>query len=144
MSRSTSLSRDGGLGAGDGTLQVVSTEVLDLKTTVYFADLRARFRLAGDEDTQLGAILGAGWTQYSSGLFDAAHEGDEDTYLAGRATGLLGLAFRARLGGRLTLYADAVDRIHEQSIEASSITGVTDPLQHDVTISAGLSFPLGR
>ena len=64
--------------------------------------------------------------------------------LAGRATGLLGLAFRARLGGRLTLYADAVDRIHEQSIEASSITGVTDPLQHDVTISAGLSFPLGR
>ena len=143
---SPSLGLELALGAGSGSLQAVSAEVLDLKTSVYFADLRARFRIAGDDDTQLGAIIGAGWTQFSSGLFDAAHEGDEDTRFAGTITGMVGLGLKAKLGGRVTLAIDALDRIHEQGVEAPGLSTdqFSQKLQHDVTVSAGLAFPLGH
>jgi hypothetical protein len=131
-------------GAGSGDFQAVATETIDLKTSVYFADLRANLRVAGNEDARLSAIAGAGWTQYSSGLFDAAHEGDPDTRLKGTITGMIGLGLRATLGSRLTLSVDVLDRIHEQGIEAPGLSGQTEPLQHDITFSAGLSFPLGR
>lgn len=132
------------LGAGSGNFQIVSSDVIDLKTSVYFADVRANLRVAGNDDAQLGVVAGAGWTQFTSGLFDAAHEGDPDTQLKGTATGMIGLALKAKLGSRLTLSVDAMDRIHQQGVDAPGITsGLTELLQHDVTVSAGLSFPLG-
>jgi hypothetical protein len=143
---SPSLGVEFAFGAGSGSLEAVSTEVFELQTAVYFADLRARFRVAGDDNTQVGAILGAGWTQFSSGLFDAAHEADEDTRFKGTVTGILGLGLTAKLGDRITLSVDATDRIHEQGIDAPGLsTGqFNDKLQHDLTFSAGLAFPLGR
>jgi hypothetical protein len=142
---SPSLGLELALGAGSGSFQVVSTELIDLKTSVYFADLRVNLRVAGNDDARLGVVAGAGWTQYTSGLFDAAHEGDPDTQLKGTVTGMIGLGLKARLGGRLTLSLDALDRIHEQGIDAPAITaGLNELLQHDVTFSAGLAFPLGQ
>jgi hypothetical protein len=143
---SPSLGVEFAFGAGSGTLEAVSAEVFELQTAVYFADLRARFRVAGDDNTQVGAILGAGWTQYSSGLFDAAHEGDDETSFKGTVTGIFGLGMTAKLSDRITLSVDATDRIHEQGIDAPGLsTGqFADKLQHDLTFSAGLSFPLGR
>lgn len=142
---SPSLGLELALGAGSGSMQIFSTDVIDLKTSVYFADLRARVRVAGNEDAQLAAVVGAGWTQYTSGLFDAAHEGDPDTQFKGTATGLLGLALKARLGAHANLSFEAIDRIHEQGVDAPGITGgLTELMQHDITIAAGLSFPLGR
>jgi hypothetical protein len=143
---SSSLGMELALGAGSGTLEAVSAEVFELQTAVYFADLRARLRVAGGDDAQLGAIVGGGWTQFSSGLFDAAHEGDDDTRFKGTITGIVGLGFTAKLSDRITLSVDATDRIHEQGIDAPGLsTGqFTDKLQHDLTFSAGLAFPLGR
>lgn len=143
---SPSLGLELALGAGSGTLEAVGTDVIDLKTSVYFADARARLRIAGDDDAQLGAIVGAGWTQFSSGLFDAAHEADEDTRFKGTITGMVGLGFNARLSNRVSVSVDALDRIHEQGVDAPGLN--TDQyvkkMQHDVTVAAGLSFPLGR
>jgi hypothetical protein len=143
---SPSLGLELALGAGSGTIQAASVDLLDIKTSVYFADLRARLRVAGDDDTQLGVIAGAGWTQFSSGLFDAAHEGDPDTRFKGTVTGIFGLGLTAKLSDRITLSVDATDRIHEQGIDAPGLsTGqFNDKLQHDLTFSAGLAFPLGR
>lgn len=143
---SPSLGIELAFGAGSGTLEGVSTEVLELKTAVYFADLRARLRVAGDDDTELGAIVGAGWTQFSSGLFDAANEADDETKFKGTVTGIFGLGLTAKLGGRVTLSVDLTDRIHEQGIDAPGLSSdqFTDKLQHDLTFSAGLAFPLGR
>jgi hypothetical protein len=142
---SPSLGLELALGAGSGEMQVASTEVIDLKFAVWFADLRARLRVAGNDDTQLGIIAGAGWTQYSSGFFDAAHEADEDTKFAGTVTGIVGLGFRAKVTDRLIFSFDATDRIHEQGIDAAGLA--TDQyakyLQHDATFTFGLTFPLG-
>jgi hypothetical protein len=143
---SPSLALELALGAGSGSLQVASTDVIDLKSAVYFADLRARLRVAGGDDAQLGIIAGAGWTQFSSGLFDAAHEADPDTKLAGRVTGIVGLGFQAKVGDRLTFSFDATDRIHEQGIDAPGLDTdqYTKFLQHDATFTFGLAFPLGN
>jgi hypothetical protein len=143
---SPSLGLELALGAGSGSMQVASTDVIDLDFAVYFADLRARLRVAGDDDTNLGIIAGAGWTQFSSGFFDAAHEADEDTKFKGTATGIVGLAFQAKVTDRLIFSFDATDRIHEQGIDAAGLD--TDQyakyLQHDATFTFGLAFPLGN
>jgi len=142
---SPSLGLELALGTGSGSLQSYSTEIIEIKTAVYFADLRARLRVAGGDDTQLGVIVGAGWTQFGAGLFDAAHEADDDTKFAGTVTGIVGLGFKAKVGDRITLSFDASDRIHEQGVEAPGLDTeqYAKKLQHDVTLTAGLAFPLG-
>jgi len=143
---SPSLGLELAFGAGSGSMQAASTDVIDLDFAVYFADLRARLRVAGDDDTQLGIIAGAGWTQFSSGFFDAAHEADEDTQFKGTVTGIVGLGFQAKVSDRLILSFDATDRIHEQGVDAAGLD--TDQyakyLQHDATFTFGLTFPLGN
>ena len=143
---SPSLGLELALGAGSGSMQVASTDVIDLDFAVYFADLRARLRVAGDDDTNLGIIAGAGWTQFSSGFFDAAHEADEDTKFKGTATGIVGLGFQAKVTDRLIFSFDATDRIHEQGIDAAGLD--TDQyakyVQHDATFTFGQAFPLGN
>lgn len=143
---SPSLGLELNLGAGSGSMQVASTDVIDLDFAVYFADLRARLRVAGNDDTQLGIIAGAGWTQYSSGFFDAAHEADEDTKFKGTVTGIVGLGFQAKVTDRLMFSFDATDRIHEQGIDAAGLDSdqYAKYLQHDATFTFGLTFPLGN
>lgn len=134
------------LGGGNGEMDIVSGgEALLLPTSFYFIDARARLRLLGNDRADLGAVFGAGWTQWRMGLFDAAEEGDTDTKLEGRMTGTVGLSLRSELSDRVALIVDATDRIHEQPLQAPGIAaGFKEPLQHDLTFAIGLSFPLGR
>jgi hypothetical protein len=133
------------LGAGSGKLELVSSDVIELKTSVWFADLRGRLRIAGGDNAALGLLFGAGWTQYSSGLFDAAHEADDDTKFKGTATGIVGLGFKGKLGDRAIFSFDATDRIHEQGIDAPLLSGggFAEKTQHDASFTFGLAFPLG-
>jgi hypothetical protein len=143
---STSFTLGLAAGGGNGELDIVSggTPLL-LPTSFYFIDARARLRLLGGDRADLGAVLGAGWTQWRMGLFDAANEGDPDTKLEGRMTGTIGLSLRSELTDRIALVIDATDRIHDQPLEAPGIAaGFNEILQHDLTFAIGLSFPLGQ
>lgn len=132
-------------GAGNGEMEVVSGgTILRIQSALWFADVRAKLRLLGDADNKLVAIAGAGWSQYSLGLFEAAHELDDSTKFEGKFTGIIGLGAKARLGGRLSLAADLTDRIHGQGIEAPGLDDAIEKTQHDIMFQAGLSIPLGR
>jgi hypothetical protein len=132
-------------GAGTGELEAVSGgNPLVLRSSLWFADLRARLRVMGNDDADLGAVFGAGWTQYSMGLFDAAHVGDPNTELKGTFTAIVGLGTRAKLGSHLTLAVSALDRIHKQGIDAPGLGSFEERTQHDMTFAAGLAFPLGH
>jgi hypothetical protein len=132
-------------GAGKGGFEAISGPApIVLSSTLWFADLRGRLRILGSNDANLGLIVGAGWTQFKMGLFDAAHELDSGNKLAGRATGIVGLGVKAHLVGDAALTADLTDRIHEQSVDAPFIaSSVKKPLQHDLSMTFGLNFPLG-
>lgn len=143
---SSKLGLELAVGAGSGEMQAITSgDYPQIKTAVWFADLQARVRLAGNDDANVGAIVGAGWTQFSSGLFDAAHEADENTSFAGRVTGIVGLGFHGKLGEHVLVSFDATDRIHEQGIDAPGLDTdqYTKYLQHDATFTFGLAIPLG-
>jgi hypothetical protein len=143
MSPSLALQFQGGVGKG-GFEAIAGSTPIQLESSVYFADVRVRLRIAGSDATNLGVIGGAGWTQFKNGLFDTAHEQDSSNKLAGRITGIVGLGMRAHLTGDAALTADLTDRIHEQSVDAPGLAGnVIKPLQHDLTMTFGLNFPLG-
>ena len=131
------------VGTGQGDLDVVSGGTpLKLPNHVYFADARVRLRLMGTSDYNLNAIGGVGYTKFGDGLFQAAHELDSGTNMEGKVTGIVGLGFRARMGTHTTLTFDATDRIHSQSVVASSLGGLIEKTQHEATVMAGLAFPL--
>lgn len=140
---SPSLGLEFQFGTGTGNLDIVSGGTpLNLPANVYFADARARVRLIGTGDVSLHGIGGVGYTKYGTGLFEAAHEIDSSTELKGVITGVVGLGFRAKVSDRLTLTVDATDRIHEQMVDAASLSGLIEKTQHDATVMAGFSFPL--
>ncbi|HET7042139.1 MAG TPA: hypothetical protein VFI13_08960 [Gemmatimonadales bacterium] len=144
MSPSFGLQFQGGTGKG-GFEAVAGATPITLTSTVWFADLRGRLRLLGNNDANLGLLVGAGWTQYKMGLFDAAHVLDSGTKLAGRVTGIVGFGFKGHLTGNASFTADLTDRIHEQPMEAAFLSSsVITPTQHDLSTSFGLNFPLGR
>lgn len=144
MSPGLALQLQGGIGRGEFEVVSAGTPYL-LKSSLWFADLRARFRILGSDATNLGLLAGAGWTQYKNGLVDTAHEQDEETSLAGRVTGIVGLGVKAHLMGDVSFTADLTDRIHEQPFESAFLTdALIQPLQHDLSMSFGLNFPLGN
>ncbi|MGH7591704.1 MAG: hypothetical protein ACREL2_09725 [Gemmatimonadales bacterium] len=144
MSSALSVQLQGGIGRGQFEA-IGGTSVIELASSVYFADLRVRFRVAGSDATNIGVIGGAGWTQFSNGLFDTAHEQDSGNKLAGRVTGIVGLGMKAHLTGNASFTADLTDRIHEQSVEAPFLPAYAlKPTQHDLAMSFGLNFPLGK
>lgn len=145
MSPTLALQLQGGAGKGSFEAASGSTQIV-LSSTLWFADLRGRLRLVGSDETNLGLIAGAGWTQFKMGLFDAAHSSDPNTKLAGKVTGIVGLGFKGKLTGSSAFTMDLTDRIHAQPIEASFLSGSTvqKPTQHNVTATFGLNFPLGR
>jgi hypothetical protein len=144
LSPTLTLQVQGGIGKG-GFEAASGTTPLVLASSVYFVDARLRLRVAGSDATNLGVIAGAGWTQFANGLFDTAHDQDSGNKLAGRPTGIIGLGIRAHLTGDAALTADLTDRIHEQPVEAPFLgTGLIKPLQHDLSMTFGLNFPLGH
>lgn len=144
MSPGLALQFQGGMGKG-GFEAVSGSTILHLESNVYFADLRARLRLLGDDATNLGVIGGAGWTQYGNALFTTAHDQNDGNKMAGRLTGVIGFGVKAHLTGTASLTADLTDRIHEQSVEAPFLpSGLIKPLQHDLAVSFGLNFPLSH
>lgn len=144
MSPSLALQLQGGIGKG-GFEAIAGSAPIELESSVYFADLRLRLRIAGSDATNLGVIGGAGWTQFKNGLFDTAHAQNSANKLAGKFTGVVGLGMKAHLTGDASFTADLTDRIHAQPVEAPGLSGnVIEPTQHDLTMSFGLNFPLGH
>lgn len=145
---STSMSEKFGaelvLGAGSGDLEVVGgSTVLALNSTVLIADLRGKYRISGNDDASIGLVGGVGYTTQKIGLFDYAQTNDLGEFKA-KLTGIVGLSFDAALSDRLHLSMEMVDRIREQGIVIENTTGIKEPTQHDVTVTAGLSFALGK
>ena len=131
------------LGAGTGSIEVVSIEVLELASTLLFADVRGSFRIIGDDQAGIGIVGGVGYTTQRISLFDYASLADAGEF-KGKLTGILGLGFDMEVTNRIGLSVDMVDRIRQQGIEVEGATGLNEPTQHDVTITAGLSFPLSK
>ena len=131
------------LGAGSGSLEVVGTEVLELASTILIADVRGTFRIKGNDQAGLGLVGGVGYTMQKVGLFDYAELTDAGEF-KGKLTGIVGLGFDAEVSDRMGISVQMVDRIRQQGIEVEGATGLNEPTQHDVTITAGLSFPLNK
>ncbi len=134
------------LTAGNGKMELTGGDSFELSSTALFADLRGRFAVAGSGDTNLGVVLGAGWTDYKIGIFDLAEEMNtlgEGEGFSGELTGIVGLDFRAPLSDRLHVTFGAVDRIHETGLsEAVLGSDTVEKTQHDLQFTAGLRFPL--
>lgn len=131
------------LGAGSGSIEVVSTEALELASTMLIADVRGNFRIMGNDQAGLGIVGGVGYTMQKIGLFDYVELNDGGEF-KGKLTGILGLGFDAEVSDRMGISVEMVDRIRQQGIEVDGATGLNEPTQHDVTITAGLSFPLSK
>jgi hypothetical protein len=131
-------------GAGTGSIEVVGgSTALELASTLLFADIRGKFRIMGGDDANIGLVGGVGYTTQKIGLFDYAKLSDSGEF-KGKLTGVVGLSFGAALSDRLRLSMEMVDRIREQGIVIEGSTGLNEPTQHDVTVTAGLSFPLSK
>ena len=143
MTPTVALQLQGGIGKGD--MEVLSGGTpLNLASSLWFADVRARVRIIGPDRANLGVLVGAGWTQFKMGLFDTAHILDSSNDLKGKFTGIVGLGVRAHLTGDASLTADITDRIHSQPIEAAGLANAITPTQHDLTMAFGLNFPLSH
>jgi len=137
---------DAVLAAGTGKMEILGsgTTVTQIATTTFIADLRGRFRLCGSPDeANTGLVLGVGYTDVNSGLFDFAHETNAGTFL-GRLTGIVGADVHAPVSDRFGLKVTAVDRIHVQGIEINGLgtTGVYEKTQNDICATAGLTFKI--
>lgn len=132
------------LGAGSGALEVIGgVDALKLSSTLLFADVRGKFRIMGNDQAGLGLVGGVGYTTQKIGLFDFAALTDAGEF-EGKLTGILGLSFDAEVSDRFGLSVEMVDRIREQGIVIEGSTGLNEPTQHDVMITAGLSFGLNK
>ncbi len=131
-------------GAGSGRIEVVSSTAIELASTLLMADLRGKVRIAGGDQSNIGLLAGVGYTTQKIGLFDFAKRTNAGEF-KGKLTGVVGLSFGAALSDRLHLSVEMVDRIREQGVVLTATTvGLVEPTQHDVAVTAGLSFPLTK
>lgn len=142
----TNLSESAGLevvlGAGTGKLELVGGALVELASTVFIADLRGRLRLLGGSQSSLSAVLGVGYTDFNIGLFDIAKETNQGSFV-GRVTGVAGAEVRSDLSDRVHLNVTMVDRIHGSGVGLNLFgEEVVEKLQHDITVTAGLTFGL--
>jgi len=130
------------LATGTGKLEVVGGTGLQLSSTVFIADLRGRYRLMGNENSHLAGVLGVGYTDFNTGLFDLAHETNQGTYL-GRLTGIVGAEVHGTLSDQVHLNLSFVDRIHESGVVLTNggLVG-SDKTQNDLVATAGIAFGL--
>jgi hypothetical protein len=130
-------------GFGGGHFELVAADASELGSAVWIADLRARLRLLGGDAAQLALLGGVGYTHFRNSLFDAFHQSDDENELKGVFTGVVGLGLRGRVTDRVLITMDVVDRIHEQGIElAPGSIDFEEPTQHDIGVTAGLTFQL--
>jgi hypothetical protein len=131
------------LGTGTGKMEVVGgTGALPLASTLFFADLRGRIRLLGTDQSSLGAVLGVGYTDFKSGLFDLAHETNLGDFF-GRLTGVAGAELHSNLSDRLRLNVTVVDRVHVSGLSIDGVaTDISEKTQNDIMATAGLTFGL--
>jgi hypothetical protein len=130
------------LGTGTGKIEVLGgATAFDLSSTLFMADLRGRMRLLGTERTHLAGVLGVGYTDFNSGLFDLAHEEDLGTYI-GRVTGIVGAEIHGDLSDQIHLNVSMVDRIHAQGVAINTGLEGSKKTQNDLVTTAGLSFSL--
>jgi len=126
------------LGVGTGKLELVGGgENLIMGSTMYMADVRANVRLAGSDGARLGLLLGGGYTDVETGIFDLADETDAGTF-QGRLTGVAGLGMRGRLSDRLHARVEVVDRIHLQGAKLEDTTAFAEKTQNDIVATLGL------
>jgi hypothetical protein len=146
-SLSPRLGLDFVLATGTGSMEIVGGgAAFELASTAFIADLRARMRLLGQEDDNLGLVLGVGYTDFNSGLLDVAHETDQGTFM-GRLTGIAGVDLHGHLTDRLGLKAVFVDRIHVSGLQIDGISGEPGSIektQNDLCITAGLTIKTGK
>jgi hypothetical protein len=130
------------LGTGTGKMEIVGgTTTLDLGSTLFFADLRGRIRLLGSDQSSLGGVLGVGYTDFKTGLFDLAHETDLGDFF-GRLTGVAGAELHSNLSERLRLNVTVVDRVHVSGIGIDLGAESSKKTQNDIMATAGLTFGL--
>jgi hypothetical protein len=131
------------LGTGSGKMEIVggSTSFL-LGSTLFLADLRGRVRLLGGDQSQLAAVLGVGYTDFSSGIFDLAHETNQGSFV-GRLTGVAGTELRGDLSDRVHLNVVIVDRIHDEGAGLNGLgSEVSRKTQNDIVATTGLTFSM--
>jgi hypothetical protein len=134
------------LATGTGSMEILGgSTVLELASTAFIADLRGRMRLMGDDENNLGLVLGVGYTDFNLGLFDYAHETDLGTFL-GRLTGIAGVDLHGRLTDRVGLKAVFVDRVHVSGVSLNGVSGPgnVDKTQNDLTITGGITIKTGK
>lgn len=136
------LHLDVALFGGAGALEHYASEALEFDFTMLAADLRGRYRVAGGESAALALVGGVGYTHYNVGYWQAVEEIGSGSF-EGKFTGVVGLGLDAKAGDRLRLSVDVLDRIHAQGLELLG-DPVIEYTQHDLTIAAGLTFPLGK
>jgi len=130
------------LATGTGKIEVVGGSIaLPLASTVFIVDLRARMRLLGTDRSHLAGVLGVGYTDFNSGLFDLAHETDQGTFI-GRLTGIAGAELHGDLTDQLRLNIGLVDRVHESGVGLSGGLDGSKKTQNDLVATAGLAFAL--
>ncbi len=127
---------------GSGAMELYNGDDLAFDFTMLAADLRGRLRVAGGESAALALVGGVGYTHYDVGFWQASEEVDSGS-LEGKVTGVVGLGLDAKVGSRLRLSVDVLDRIHAQGLDLLGAP-VIEYTQHDLLIAAGLAFPLGR
>jgi len=133
------------LGAGSGHLEAIGGDAFEFGSTVLIADLRGRFRLAGDASTSLGLVVGGAYTNYKVGYFDFAEDQLDEDVFDPTFGGVAGLDVRAGLSDRLALTVTALDRFHGSGVNTDSEalgTEIEDKSQHDFMFTAGLKFEL--
>lgn len=130
------------LAAGTGKMEIVGgSAALPLASTVFMADLRGRMRLLGTERSSLSGVLGIGYTDFNSGLFDLAHETDQGTFI-GRLTGVAGVEVHGDLTDQARLNIGLVDRVHVSGVGLNIGTDGSEKTQNDLVATAGLTFAL--
>ena len=130
------------LGAGTGKLELVGGSTsLSMASTLFMADLRVRMRLLGSESSHLSGVLGVGYTDFNTGLFDLANETDQGTFL-GRLTGVAGAEIHSTLSEHVRLNVGIVDRIHVSGAALNLGSTGSEKTQNDIVATVGLSFPL--
>jgi hypothetical protein len=134
------------LATGTGSMELTGGSIgVELASTAFIADLRGRYRLMGQEDDNLGLVLGVGYTDFNSGLFDLAHETDQGTFI-GRLTGIAGVDLKGHFTDRLGIKATFVDRIHVSGVQLNGVSGpgYIEKTQNDLCITAGLTIKAGH
>jgi len=130
------------LATGTGKMELVGGTAIELASTVFIADLRARMRLMGGDHANLSGVLGVGYTDHNIGLFDIAHETGQGTYI-GRLTGSIGAQVHGALGESVRLNVTMVDRIHKGGV-GLNFGGLDGSFktQNDLVTTAGIAFTL--